>query len=180
MIASLPPTPEPPAPARDAVDQEGFKPVYEGDRLVRRERVGADGRPEVVLHYGKDGALVRRQESTRGDGRLDTTLFYGAGNKLERKESDTDGDGKTDLFASYDGFGNLARMETIDGGRRTRRHFDPKGTVTREDQLGDNGELVASAFYESGRLVRRELYEVDESAFNRVPLVSAQAPEAKR
>jgi hypothetical protein len=181
MVASVPPPPAEPvkAPARDAVDQDGFRPIYEGDRLVRRERPGADGNPEVILHYDKAGTLVRRQESTRADGRLDTTLFYGAGGKLERKESDTDGDGRTDVFASYDGLGNLAQMETVDGATRTRRHFDASGTVTREDELGAGGEVVASAFYDSGRLVRRELYEVDESAFNRVPLVSAQTPETK-
>lgn len=182
MVASVPPAPAEPAkkkaPARDAVDQEGFRPVYEGDRVVRRERVGADGTPEVVLHYDKDGQIVRRQESTRADGRLDTTLFYANG-KLERKESDTDGDGTTDVFAEYDGLGNLTQMDTVEGTTRTRTHYDVAGTVTREDQLGAKGELIASAFYEKGRVVRRELYEVDESAFNRVPLVSAQTPETK-
>lgn len=186
MVASAPPPPAAPArkapakqtPARDAVDDEGFRAVYEGDRLVRRERLGVDGKPEIVLHYDHNRQLVRRQESSRADGRLDTTLFYGKSG-LERKESDTDGDGKTDVFATYDGLGNLAQMETVEGARRTRRHFDAAGTVTREDQLGAKGEVVASAFYDKGRLVRRELYEIDESAFNRVPLVSAHTPETK-
>lgn len=184
MVASLPPTPAEPGAepkkerARDAVDGDGFRPVYEGDRLVRRERAGAGGKPEVVLHYDKDGQLVRRQESARLDGRLDTTLFYANGT-LERKESDTDGDGTTDVFATYDALGNLARMDTVEGDARTRRHFDASGTATREDQLGAKGAVVASAFYDNGRLVRRELYEVDESAFTRVPLVSARTPETK-
>ena len=182
MVASVPAEPAPTVkktPARDAVDPDGFKAVYEGDRVVRRERVGPDGKPEVVLHYDGNGALVRRQESTRADGRMDTTLFYGAGGKLERKEADTDGDGTTDVVARYDGLGNLAQMETLEGTTRTRRHFDAGGTVTREDQLGAKGDVVASAFYDNGRLVRRELYEIDESAFKRAPLVSAQTPEAK-
>jgi hypothetical protein len=184
MVASIPASPQPARPAAtaaprpDALDAEGFRPVHEGGRLVRRERAGPDGKPEVVLHYDDAGQLVRRQESTRGDGRLDTTLFYGRGG-LERKESDTDGDGAIDVVAAYDGLGNLAHMETVEAGTRTRRHFDASGAVTREDALDAGGDVVASDFYERGRLVRRELYEIDESAFTRVPLVSAQTTGAR-
>lgn len=200
---------------RDGVDVEGLRPVFEGSRLVRRERRAPDGSVDLVLHYDTRGRLVRRDESSRGDGRLDTSAFYADG-VLQRKESDTDGDGNVDVWAFYDGVGDLSRMETLlsGGGRRTEtyragrvaerldgdllsvfdesgrlvkqgrkgegdrmlawRYFEAGGDVVREEELGDDGRLSAVAHYEAGRLVRRELYEVDETAFARVPLV---APE---
>jgi hypothetical protein len=198
------------------VDAEGLRPVFEGSRLVRRERRASDGSVDLVLHYDTRGRLVRRDESTRGDGRLDTSASYADG-VLQRKESDTDGDGNVDVWAFYDGVGDLSRMETLlsGGGRRTEtyragrvaerldgdllsvfdesgrlvkqgrkgegdrmlawRYFEAGGDVVREEQFGDDGRLSAVAHYEAGRLVRRELYEIDETAFARVPLVSPEA-----
>jgi hypothetical protein len=201
---------------RDGVDAEGFRTVFEGDRLVRRERLGADGRPEVVLHYDTRGRVVRREESSRLDGRLDIASSYVDGT-LQLRESDTDGDGRTETWAFYDGAGTLQRMESLnaDGRRRTEtyragrvverldgdllsvfddagrlvkqgrksagdrmlawRHFDGDGDVVREEEFGDDGTLSAVAHYEDGRLVRRELYDIDEGAFSRVPLVTPEA-----
>jgi len=174
-VASVPPDPAAgrpePAPHKD-VDDEGFRAVRADGRLVRRERVGAGGKPEVVLHYGPDGAMVRRDESTRLDGRLDTSLFYAAGT-LERKESDTDADGKVDVVAFYDPLGTLTRLDTAEGDGRSRKHFDAAGAVTKEETVRADGEVTAIAYYEQGKLVRRELYEVDEQTFTRVPVVSA-------
>jgi hypothetical protein len=212
QVVSVPPAAAPP---RDAVDAEGFRPVYEGTRLVRREHRAPDGGVDVVLHYDTRGRVVRRDESSRLDGRLDTSAFYTDG-ILQRKESDTDGDGAPDVWAFYDGAGELTRMESLasGAGRRTEvyrggrvaerlegdllsvfddagrlvkqgrkgagdrmlawRYFEANGDVTREEEFDKDGGLSAVAHYERGRLVRRELYEVDESAFARVPLV---APE---
>src|SRR4051812_7789087 len=58
------------------VDTEGFRPIYEGRRLLRREHRSPDGRTDVVLHYDTRGRIVRRDESTRLDGRLDTSARY--------------------------------------------------------------------------------------------------------
>jgi hypothetical protein len=201
---------------RDQVDTDGFRPVFQGDRLVRREHRAPDGRVDVVLHYDAEGRIVRRDESTRLDGRLDTSTFYADG-VLQRKEADTNGDGQPDVWAFYDAEGELTRMESLtsDGGRRTEtyragrlaerlegdllsvfdeagrlmrqgrkgvgdrmlawRYFESNGDITREEEFGEDGRLTAVAYYEAGRLRRRELYEVDASAFTRVPLVSSDA-----
>jgi antitoxin component YwqK of YwqJK toxin-antitoxin module len=213
-VASLPPTTEPAEPPRDRLDPDGFRPVYDGGRLVRRERIGADGRATEVVHYDAQGQIVRRDESSRRDGRFDTSTFYADG-KPQRRESDTDADGTVDLWATYDAAGEVARLESLADGRRhtqvytagrmseeewrraadgtvTRRvkyedgtvrekldgnlltYFEPNGDVAREAELDANGRPTMIAYYEGGRLVRRELYEIDDKAFQRVPLVSPE------
>jgi hypothetical protein len=225
-VASLPPASESPRDTAAArapeVDAEGFRPVYEDKRLVRREHRAPDGSVDVVLHYDARGRIVRRDESSRMDGRLDTSAYYADGT-LQRKESDTDGDGKPDVFAFYDGTGELTRLESVasngrrqieryragrvaerldgdllsvfdEGGRLVKqgrkgagekmlawRYYEPNGNVTREEEFDGEGNLSAVAHYESGRIVRRELYQIDEQAFTRVPLVSPEttSPGAK-
>jgi antitoxin component YwqK of YwqJK toxin-antitoxin module len=219
QVASLPPAPSresAAARAPDAVDTEGFRAIYEGKRLVRREHRAPDGSVDVVLHYDERGRIVQRDESSRMDGRLDTSAHYADGT-LQRKESDTDGDGKPDVWAFYDGTGELTRLESVasdgrrqieqyragrvaerlegdllsvfdDAGRLVKqgrkgngekmlawRYYEPSGTVTREEEFDAEGKLSAVAHYEGGRVVRRELYQIDEQAFKRVPVVSTEA-----
>ena len=181
QVASLPPASSATTAARtpDSVDAEGFRPVYEDTRLVRREHHAADGSIDVVLHYDTRGRIVRRDESSRLDGRLDTSAYYTDGT-LQRKESDTDADGKPDVWAFYDGTGELTRLEslTADGGRRIEQYR--AGDLAREEKFDADGSLTAVAHYEGGRIVRRELYKIDDAAFSRVPLVSSEAaPDAK-
>jgi hypothetical protein len=223
-VASVPPASDAPPSARPAtppasdpasagLDAEGFRPIHEGGRLVRREHRGPDGKVDVVLHYDTRGRIVRREESSRLDGRLDTSAYYADG-LLQRKESDTDGDEKPDLWAFYDDGGELTRLESVaaDGRRRVERyragrvterldgdllsvfddtgrlvkegrrgegermlawrHYEPGGNVAREEEFDADGGLSAVAHYEAGRIVRRELYQIDEQAFTRVPLVA--------
>jgi antitoxin component YwqK of YwqJK toxin-antitoxin module len=148
-----------------------------------------------VLHYDEQGQLVRREESSRLDGRLDTSTVYAQG-RPERKESDTDDDGKPDVWATYTADGKVSVLESLMAdGRRLRQRYtegkvtreewrtadalvtardlDASGTVVREEEFGAGGRLSSVTFYESGRLVRRELYQVDERLFKRVPLVSS-------
>ncbi len=252
VVEPISPPSQGPALARvppEGVDREGLRAVYEGGRLVRRERdLNGDGKSDVILYYNEDGQLVRREESSRLDGRLDTWTFY-AGGRPERKESDTDGDGAVDLWAYYDARGDLVRLESlVDRGRRLTqiyadgkvvkeelrldpggqlqarstyqdgrimekeedssgngqldlvsvfdadghlvkqgrkggdslisvwRYFDPKGTLLREERIGKDGQVGAVSYYEAGRLVRRELYELDDQLFKRVPVVSEGDP----
>jgi antitoxin component YwqK of YwqJK toxin-antitoxin module len=205
------------ATTRDQVDADGFRSVFDGDRVVRREHRTTDGKVDVVLHYDAQGRIVRRDESTRLDGRLDTSSFYADG-VLQRKEADTNGDNQPDVWAFYDAQGELARMESLvaggvrrtetyrggrvaerlegdllsvfdDAGRLVKQgrrgaadrmltwsYFDDNGDVAREEEFGNDGRLTAVTHYEAGRIVRRELYEIDASAFTRVPVVSTTDP----
>jgi hypothetical protein len=175
QVASLPPASGETAATRsDGLDAEGFRPVYDGTRLVRRERRAPDGSMAAVLHYDGRGRIVRRDESTGMDGRLDTSASYVDG-ALQRKESDTDDDGKSDVWAFYDGTGELTRLESlIADGKRRVEHYRA-GRVAREEEFDAGGDLAAVAHYEGDRIVRRELYAVDESAFTRVPVASPDA-----
>ena len=229
-------------------DADGFRPVYEGGRLVRRERdAQGDGRPDTILHYGVDGQLVRREDASRLDGRMDLWTHYANG-KMKSRESDTRGTGQVDLWIYYDDDGRVARAESLlendvkltqiftdgqvtreewrrlpDGeltavatheagklvqreedstgrgrldlvsvfdpagrlvkqGRRTEegwlmswRHFDPAGRVVREEELGKDGEIVTISFFEEGRLMRKELYVLDEELIRRAPRVPEKA-----
>ncbi len=107
---------------RPTIDSEGFLPVYQGERLVRKERdVNGDKRPDIIRYYDKTGRLIRQEEDSRLDGRLDTWTFHEAGRAV-RKESDTNGDGKVDLWAFYDGAGNIVRTEADSDSDNHRDH----------------------------------------------------------
>lgn len=179
-----PPKPESPAAGRDpgvtgprpdGVDGEGFKAVYEGGRVVRRERdVNGDGTPDIVVYYDDRGQLLRREESSWLNGRIDTRTFYDDG-KVQRKESDTDGDGKPDLVAVHDREGNLARLESRDeGGRRVSQfyadgkvvreerpdlisYFNDAGQITKQARKGEDGRLAGWRYFDgAGTLLREE------------------------
>jgi antitoxin component YwqK of YwqJK toxin-antitoxin module len=104
------PSPAPPRPGESprqapspALDPEGFRLVYEGGTLVRKERdVNGDGKPDILRYYDGTGSLVRQEEDSRLEGRIDTWTFYEVGGAV-RKESDTNRDGRVDLWAFYDG-----------------------------------------------------------------------------
>lgn len=107
---------------RPTIDSEGFLPVYQGERLVRKERdVNGDKRPDIIRYYDETGRLIRQEEDSRLDGRLDTWTFHEAGRAV-RKESDTNGDGKVDLWAFYDGAGNIVRTEADSDSDNHRDH----------------------------------------------------------
>ncbi|MFQ5656988.1 MAG: hypothetical protein ACE5G5_05560 [Candidatus Methylomirabilales bacterium] len=114
VTAAIPKTPRAsrPAPApRPTIDPEGFRPVYEGGRLVRKERdVNGDKLPDVIRTYDETGKLVRQDEDSRLDGQMDTWTYYENGHPA-RKESDTNGDGRVDLWAYYSGAGDVVRTE---------------------------------------------------------------------
>ncbi|MFQ5658093.1 MAG: FG-GAP repeat domain-containing protein [Candidatus Methylomirabilales bacterium] len=96
---------------RTLVGPDGFRPVYEGGRLLRKERdLDGDKKADVIRYYDGTGRLIREEEDSRLDGQVDTIAFYENGRPV-RKESDTDGDGKMDLLAFFDHVGDLARTE---------------------------------------------------------------------
>ena len=116
-FTGIPATEPPPT-----IDSEGFLPVYQGGRLVRKERdVNGDKRPDIIRYYDETGRLIRQEEDSRLDGRLDTWTFHEAGRAV-RKESDTNGDGKVDLWAFFDRAGNIVRTEADSDSDNHRDH----------------------------------------------------------
>ncbi|MFQ5829820.1 MAG: FG-GAP repeat domain-containing protein [Candidatus Methylomirabilia bacterium] len=154
----------------EKVDQEGFKTIYEDNRLVRRERdLNGDGKPDIVMHYDAQGQLVRREESSQLDGRIDTWTFY-AGGKIERKESDTDGDGEVDLWAYYGREGDLVRLKSVVDPRRSLTQFYAEGQVVREEWRREpGGQLQTRLSYRDGKVVKKE---EDSTGSGRLDLVS--------
>jgi hypothetical protein len=77
----------------------------------------------------------------------------------------------------FDEAGRLVKQGRKGAGHRVLawRYFETGGAILRDEEFGEDGRLSAVAHYEAGRLVRRELYDIDEAAFSRVPLV---APES--
>ena len=149
------------APAHDprpAIDPEGFRPVYERGRLVRKERdVNGDKVPDVIRAYDETGRLVRQDEDSRLDGQMDTWTYYENGHAV-RKESDTNGDGRVDLWAFYDGKGDVVRTEadTDHDKHRDRVVAYAKGEMV-EEKLYKRGEnsprLIAT--YKNGQPSRK-------------------------
>ena len=148
--------------SRGAVDPDGFRPVYEGGRLVRKERdVNGDGKPDILRYYDGTGRLTRQEEDSRLGGRLDTWTFYEEGGAI-RKESDTDGDGRVDLWAVYDGRehqDHLVRTEadTDHDGHRDRVTLYAKGEVAQEQHYSPGLDLARAIItYAGGQPARKE------------------------
>jgi antitoxin component YwqK of YwqJK toxin-antitoxin module len=151
-------------------DAEGFRPVYEGGRLVRRERdAQGDGRPDTILHYDASGQLVRREDSSRLDGRMDLWAHYVDG-KVVRKESDTRRSGQVDLWIHYDEHGNVARAEALVENDVKLTQIFTDGRVAREEwRRHPGGQLTAVAIHQDGKVVQRE---EDSTGQGRLDLVS--------
>jgi hypothetical protein len=132
-------------------------PVTGHEQRVEEDR-NADGRPDLVAEY-KDGQLARVRRDADFDGAPDGWSFYRAG-QLVREEQDPDGDGFRNRVALYQNGRLASEREDRDGDGRvdrlTRYDGDERVAQRDEDQDGD-GLVDARAFYEAGRLVRREL-----------------------
>ncbi len=169
LLKELQGTPETPQTARGAVgppqtppptiDPEGFRPVYEGGRLVRKERdVNGDKVPDIIRTYDGTGRLVRQEEDSRLDGRMDTWTYYENGHPV-RKESDTNGDGRVDLWAIYDGAGDLVRTEadTDHNEHRDRVVLYTQGEMVEEQRYSpdlDPPRLIVT--YADGKQSRKQ------------------------
>jgi hypothetical protein len=125
------------------------------DRVLDQD---GDGRVDVLSEY-KGGQLARIRRDTDLDGAPDAWSFYRAG-QLTREEQDPDGDGFRNRVALYRD-GRLAiEREDRDGDGRVDRltRYDTEERMAQRDEDQDGDGLVdARAYYEGGRLVRREL-----------------------
>jgi antitoxin component YwqK of YwqJK toxin-antitoxin module len=157
-----------------------------------------DGRLDTSAYYA-DGTLQRKESDTDGDGKADVWAFYDGVGELTRLESLASNGGRRiehyragrvaerldgDLLSVFDDAGRLVKQGRKGNGDRMLawRYYEPNGNVAREEEFDADGGLTAVAHYEGGRVVRRELYQIDEQALTRVPLVSPDAtatPDAK-
>ena len=159
------------------IDADGFRPVYEGGRLVRRERdAQGDGRSDTILHYGADGRLVRREDSSRLDGRMDMWTQYTDGKMKSagvRHPGHRPG-GPLDLLRRR---GRVARAESLlENDVKLTQIFDD-GRVAREEwRRHPGGELSAVATHEGGKVVQRE---EDSAGRGRLDLVSVFDPTGR-
>ncbi|MFQ5848414.1 MAG: hypothetical protein ACE5IQ_12185 [Candidatus Methylomirabilales bacterium] len=148
----------PAPPPLPAIDPEGFRPIYAGGTLIRKERdVNGDGKPDILRYYDGTGKLLRQEEDSRLTGHIDTRTFYEAGHPV-RKESDTNGDGRVDLWAFYDAAGDLVRTEadTDHDGRRDRVIRYAKGEMEEEERYSadlDSPQMVIT--YAKGHPARK-------------------------
>jgi hypothetical protein len=155
-------------------DAEGFRPVYEGGRLVRRERdAQSDGRPDTILHYAADGQLERREDSSRLDGRMDMWTYYVKGTVV-RKEADTRGTGEVDLWVHYDESGNVVRADLlVEKDVKLTQLFADRQVAREEWRRHPGGQLTAVAIHKDGKIVQRE---EDSTGQGRLDLVSVFDP----
>jgi hypothetical protein len=153
-VASRPVTEPPPT-----IDQEGFRLVYEGRRLVRKERdVDGDGKPDILRYYDETEELVRQEEDSRLDGKSDAWTFFEEGRPI-RKESDTNGNGKVDLWAFFDVTGNLVRTDadTDHDAHRDRVILYEQGEMMEEQRYSPGREpprLIVT--YANGQRSRKD------------------------
>jgi hypothetical protein len=141
-----------------------------------------DGKPDHWWYY-LGGRLSKETRDTNGDGNVDETKEY-RGEKLARIQRDEDRNGtfeKTDVFEAgrkvrtevEDKEGPVSLVYDASGAQVIRRERDtngdgrpdivvaldpPTGTVLREDRdLNGDGRPDVSAYYENGKVVRREI-----------------------
>ncbi|MFQ5898677.1 MAG: hypothetical protein ACE5JN_10600 [Candidatus Methylomirabilia bacterium] len=174
---------------------------YMNGRAERKEAdTDGDGGVDLWAFYGPEGELVRLKSLV--DPRRSLTQFYEEGKvvreewrrepggqlqarqtyrdgRIRKKEEDSSGRGRLDLVSIFDAERQLVKQGRRDSDGRVVawRYFDPKrGTVLREEEIGEHGEVVAVSYYQSGTLARREVYELGDDFFKRVPLVSEREP----
>ena len=165
---------------------------YRDGRLARRESdTDGDGRPDLLAEYDDqerpartesllapdrkmvqvyaDGRLSREEWRRLPDDRVETRLTYADGRVME-KEEDSTGGGVLDVVSLFDEQGRVVKQgrRTAAGRVTTWRYFAPEGgAVVREEELAPDGQVTAVAYYDNGRLTRRELYELDEALIMR-------------
>jgi hypothetical protein len=170
--------------------------VYaDGKPVAKESDTDGDGHADVWAMYDAAGELSRLESLVEG-GRRHTQRYAGGAVTQEEWRRDADGallsrvayeNGRVrekldgGLLSVFDEAGRLSKEGRVGIEERmvAWRHFDANGDVAREEEFGEDGRLTVVTHYERGRLVRKELYEIDETAFTRVPLASPDAGGAR-
>jgi hypothetical protein len=153
-------------PAREQFDDNGdgapdrtvLRDPASGEQQRVEEDRNGDGVADILSEY-KGGQLARIRRDMDLDGVPDAWSFYRAG-QLAREEQDPDGDGFRNRVALYHEGRLLVEREDRDGDGRVDRltRYDAEERMAQRDEDQDGDGLVdARAYYEGGKLVRREL-----------------------
>jgi len=153
-------------PAREQFDDNGdgapdrtlLRDPASGEQQRVEEDRNGDGVADILSEY-KGGQLARIRRDTDLDGAPDAWSFYRAG-QLAREEQDPDGDGFRNRVALYQEGRLRLEREDRDGDGRVDRltRYDAEERMAQRDEDQDGDGLVdARAYYEGGKLVRREL-----------------------
>ncbi|MGH7478469.1 MAG: FG-GAP repeat domain-containing protein, partial [Candidatus Methylomirabilales bacterium] len=166
---------------------------YEDGRPVRKESdTNGDGKVDFWAFYDSSGDVVRTEADTDHDGHRDRVTLYAkgevtqeqhyspgldparaiityAGGQPPRKEEDTDGDGRMDRLTEYDGSGRVTKVSRNPvkaGSYALVAHYQPKtGEILREEEdLNGDGRIDIISYYQQGRLIRREFFDLPEVA----------------
>ncbi len=146
--------------------------VYDGredqDHIVRTEAdTDHDGHRDRVTLYAK-GKVAEEQHFSPGLDLARAIITY-AGGQPARKEEDTDGDGRMDRLTEYDGSGRVTKVSRnpVKAGSYTRvAYHQPKTAeiLREEEDLNGDGGIDVISYYQQGRLVRREFFDLPEVA----------------
>jgi antitoxin component YwqK of YwqJK toxin-antitoxin module len=176
---------------------------YDHARLVRKEAdTNGDGRVDFWAFYDERGELARTESDTSSTGRRDLVQYYENGSVVReerfgptgdrpgvvvvydkgtivRKEEDTTGSGWMDVVSHFDGRGRLIKQVRDPNGQGVPsevRSYDPStgDLVKKEEDLHGTGKIDAVSYYEGGRLVRRELYDLKDLPILRTAVLSVE------
>jgi hypothetical protein len=161
-----------------------YSPLRTSEIVRQEEASHFDGRVDTWSYF-KEGRLVRREVDTKGKGAADTFHYY-ENNEIVREERDENGNGDVSFRAMYQN-GRRAKIEEATSGRGKIDHwlyFDSSkdGEIVLKEERDLNGDGVVDlwAYYEDGRLVRRDVSAVGLELLSKQDRLPVPPPDIER
>jgi hypothetical protein len=153
--------------------------------IVRQEEASRfDGRVDTWSYF-KEGRLVRREVDTKGKGAADTVYYY-ENNEIVREERDENGNGDVSFRVMYQN-GRRAKIEEATSGRGKIDHWiyfdsskDGEIVLQEETDLNGDGMVDLWAYYENGRLVRRDVSAVGLELLSKQDRLPIPPPDTQK